>query len=104
MQLRRQTKLKVLVTVLLFSGCTTVQPGFHDQDLTKAEQVPAEENRVPPAEKSDDTDESSEISEVKISDTTKKIILGCLLLCNPVGAVLGINAVIEKWRPHSQVP
>jgi len=129
MQLRRQPKLKVLVIALLFSGCTTIQPGIRVQDLTEAEQVtaqdetifemdeivPAEESIAPeesinkgdhyeaqaaqiesPWEKaakalSDaDSDESNEVPDIEIDETTKEIILACLLLCNPIGLIFGM--------------
>jgi len=95
MIIKHQPKLKVTVVALIFGAFATIQPWSRYQAFAQDQQPEAEasiESPVP-ADESARSDESGQASGSKISDKTKKILVACLLLCNPLGlAIAGAAA------------
>jgi hypothetical protein len=92
MQLNRPSNFKVLAVSLIFSAFATMMPALRYEALA-ADKPEAEEVSIEsqvPVEESTRSDESGQASGTKISDDTKKILVGCLLLCNPVGGILAL--------------
>jgi len=95
MTIRHQPKLKVTVIALIFSGFATIQPWSRYQAFAQDQQPrveEAQEEPQPPVDESTRSEESGEASGTKISDETKKILVACLLLCNPLGLAIAAGA------------